>query len=234
MYTTCHITCWTLSMDGVQFIHGVFDVFTGTEPRQGHRWDQENDGDVQRKEGCSFLNIRGLPQDLPRHLELRSWNESLTRTFQLSVIASESNGHWTCEKKESGKWNWCAKHSKWFNLLNHITTCRLHSVKKKRRKKSTRMCCIYALVALIKTVFMCKYLNMSSLKFCWAPCENQMHILHYCEPSLNNPWACSEEIHFVHYILFALYSHLHLYCDNIDWLKHQPSNAFDHVCFTLG
>lgn len=53
---TCHITCWTLSIYRVQFFHGVFDISTGTEPRQGHRRDQENDGDVQREEGRSFIN----------------------------------------------------------------------------------------------------------------------------------------------------------------------------------
>lgn len=37
LYPACHITCWTLSMDRVQFIHIPFDVSTGTEPRQGHR-----------------------------------------------------------------------------------------------------------------------------------------------------------------------------------------------------
>lgn len=137
------------------------------------------------------------------------------------MIASESNGHWKCE--EPGKWNWWAKHPKWCNLLNHITTCRLCSVKKEEEEKAPG-CAVFMLQwHSLKLFSCCKYLNMWPLKFCWAPCENHIPFLCYWNTLLEidenlvrktGPYAVFDKCN----CLFAHYPH-HFCCDNIDWLK---------------
>lgn len=149
MLDSVHVQC--------SFFHGLFDISTGTEPRQGYCGDQENDGDVQREESSSFLSLLGkwksdhLNISL-KHLKLKE--EDISKERFSSAWLHQRSTDIESMRKGARKVDLMGKTSKWCNLLNHMTTCMLRSVKKKKKRKSTRMCCIYASVTLIKTVFM--------------------------------------------------------------------------------